>query len=612
MIFNRKFFRFSKPEKKEALTLGLGLNVFLLLSMLYFPAISVWVNPLIKIAVALVGVAILVVFIRSGTESRSQIDWPLVRYSALISILLAALTYCVFYRPMLENFWVGYDEPVLLSIKNVWFDTYDQCCGRPLAGFESFLGNVFMPGNIYSLPITLAVERWFLAVFVFLSMLSILPNARNFVFAAGILVVVNPTETLRFVPGLSTPYLGALIFLFFAYVVFVFSYKRSSRTLLICSCALLWISFFHYETILPIAALAPFTLFLLPQKPELRLWMLAWCLTMANAAIRFLIILLAFRPYQSNYTKGFWSSFDNIPLLFNPIFKFISPIFSTPFAIVPVLAGIATLVSIFLFAQFYRSPESEATTRKQMAICTLIALAGVFFAILPEITVPNFTRLSPNYDGDLTSRLENTPGPFQSIAWAAAIAYLASFLSRANLFFAGGIALLVTASTMNSWETKSKPALNQHMSFQIESNIFRAAAPAILQSPADAVIFFAIPDDKPSPLGFGYHPFHMSCLLFGRPAYAGHLSPALGLKSRATAFPSSLEEKGNYYDLPVTKNLIAFSINNEGGVSQIQNVADLLKSHVQKNSQPNAVSKCSLEIAGRKANGDLPFLFPSN
>src|SRR5258708_9366872 len=123
-------------------------------------------------------------------------DLPNLQSALLAIAFLAAITAIGFYLPMLKHWWVGYDEPVLLSMQAAGFDVYDKCCGRPLAGLEAFLGNQIMPGRIDVLPIVSAIDRWILASALYLLVISILPNAQVLAVASGILMVVSPTETI--------------------------------------------------------------------------------------------------------------------------------------------------------------------------------------------------------------------------------------------------------------------------------------------------------------------------------------------------------------------------------------------------------------------------------
>jgi hypothetical protein len=611
----------SKTERRELLYLALALGMAFALCMFGNYLIAPFINPWVKIACGLVGVFGAIAFVRADSEVGVPSKW---KHSHLLTILaaifLGVLTWFAFYKPMTMHFWIGYDEPVLLSINTMWFDTYEKCCARPLAGLEAFLGNILMPGEIESLPIATAVARWLLAVAIFLFVKTLVPEAKLFAVAAGALMVVNPTETLRFSPGLSLPYGGALAFFFAASFAYVLSYRTASKGLLLLSCLLLGVAFLHYETILPISVLVPpLVWFLLPQGQR-RLWPIAWYLTVAAAAARFLLLFLislAVRGpmYQSGYARRFTlpALLENFPLLLKPILKFVSPLYSgAMISLPPIAIGAGTLVAFLVLGKLFPLRAELVAYRRKIALVGTAALVGVLFAILPEVSVVTLLREIPNFDGGLTSRLEFSPGPFQAILWAAVIAWATSFLPRPEWFFATGIAVVVALSCLDSWQLQAENGpINRHLDFQTESNIFRAAAATITQSPPDSVIFFAIPDDQPSALGFGYHPFHMSCLLFGRPAYAGHYSPDLGLRWRMTAFPSPLDRPDNYFLLPETKNIVLFSVSRDGSVTEIARDMTTSGAATSQTMKTNSMGLCSIPAAPLRANGDLPFLLPA-
>jgi hypothetical protein len=572
----------------------------------------------VKIVCAAIATAGAIVFCRQKTAYETTLlARPNFYLVVLTAISLGILTWLAFYRPMLQHFWVGYDEPVLLSINAPWFPTWDVCCARPLAGLEAYFGNLVMPGTIDSLTFTNALERWILAVGVFLFLVSLLPEAKSFAVAAGFLMVVNPAELLRFSPGLSLPYGGAMIFFIFASYFFISSYNSASRLLLLLACGFLGIAFLHYESILLVATIVPVLLWSLPVRPQRGLWAAAWYATTFLFFARFAIFFLSGPSYQSNYARKYslFSLIEYFPLLFKPIFRFITPIYDRNlFTPLPAALGIATFIFLaFIVGAFKKQPIGFAPLRQPMKFVGLFSLAGVALTILPGISVASFLMKNiPNFDGDLTSRLEFMPGPFQAIAWAAALGWAASFLAGSQYWFAAAISVLVSCSVLNSLELQAKGGtLNSYLDFQKESDIFRAAAPIIERSPADATVFFVIPDDKPSPFGFGYHPLNMTCLLFGREGYAGHYSPQFGFRLRNTAFPSPIDQAANYAALPDFKNIVILSVDDDQNVTELKLTPTEMQSANAVFPKTAAGHPCTIPTASARPNGDLPFLLPS-
>jgi hypothetical protein len=359
--------------------------------------------------------------------------------------------------------------------------------------------------------------------------------------------------------------------------------------------------------------MAPVLLWLLPVKPQRLLWAAAWYLTAFLAFVRFAVFFFGGSTYQSNYVRqfSFSSLFKYFPLLFKPIFRFLTPLFDQQlFTLLPMALGIGTFVLlIFVVMRFSRkAKEPLIPARRQTAIIGLASLVAVTLTLLPEISVPALLKAMPNFDGDLTSRLEFTPGPFQAIAWVAAIGWISSFLSRPQYWFAAGISILVSCSVLDAVELQAKHGtLNTYLDLQKESDILRSAAPMIQQSPPDTVIFFAIPDDSPSPFGFGYHPYYMTCLLFGRESYAGHYSPKYGIRRRATAFPSPIDAADNYVPLKGIKDLIVLSVDDQQNVTPIE----IQPSEPAELKTSGTSGPCLIPQAKALPNGDLPFLLPS-
>jgi hypothetical protein len=609
-MFQSIFDDFKTTDPKSALTF------LLILSAVGYPLLT-GAHFAATIFCAIVALGSAIVFCRQGaTYEVSASSRPDLSLVFLTAVCLGILTWLAFYRPMLEHFWAGYDEPVLLSMNSPWYDYYDKCCARPLAGLEAYFGNLVMPGDIGSLPFVNAVERWLLAVGLFLFMISLIPEAKLFAVATGLLMVVNPAELLRFTPGLGLPYGGVMLFFILASFLFISSYNSASRLLLLLGCSLLGIAFLHYESIFLVSTIIPVLLWWLPARPQRSLWAAAWYSTTFLLLLRFAIFFFSGQTYQSNFARRFTirTLFENFPLLIKPIFRFITPIYDRNiFTPLPATLGVATFLFLaFIIGNPNSQPEGFASQRKQMKFVWSFSLAAITLAILPLIGVASFLRTIPNLDGDLTSRLEFTPGPFQAIAWAALIGWASSFLPRSRYWFAAGISVLISCSVLNSLELQAnKGTLNTYLDFQKESDIFRAAAPMIEHSPVGSTIFFVINDDKPSPFGFGYHPFHMTCLLFGRESYAGHYSPRFGFRQRNTAFPSPIDQADNYTPLTGFTNMIVLSVDNDQNVTELKLTPEMEFWNSASSKPTGGSGSCAVPVASARPNGDLPFLLPS-
>ncbi len=312
--------------------------------------------------------------------------------------------------------------------------------------------------------------------------------------------------------------------------------------------------------------------------------------------------------YQSNYADHYTISafLEYFPILFEPIFKFVSPhYFFTNFFtnLLPLISCIVTFLALSLCPNIFSS--------KQMWVAISIGLGCVFLAILPEISVPVFLNASGNKDPDLiTMRLEFLPGPFQAIVIASLTGLMAS-LFRSKYFFSAGIGLIVAFSVADSLNLqKNNGLLNPYLDLQQELSILRNAAPLINKSPHESTIFFIIPDDEPSPFGYGYHPFQMSCLLFGRPAYAGHFSSDFGIRHRVSAYPSPIDQANNYAPLVGIKNLTLLTVDNKGNVTDTAASLrrGLISSEHNAGKTNGPLGPCTIDKAKRTPAGDLPYV----
>lgn len=180
------------------------------------------------------------------------------------------------------------------------------------------------------------------------------------------------------------------------------------------------------------------------------------------------------------------------------------------------------------------------------------------------------------------------------------------YLLSAHLFKSKVIYILVMIFIFLSWATKNyefqehKGAINSYVDYKVISNAFQGVERIIPPLDDNAVLFFVIDKNKNSPLGWGYHVLHMSCLMFGRPGFQGfidekgeyHIRGITGYKDESYAQPISL------------KNPVVFTVDNSGNVSRVLNPP----------ANPDAnvpAQQCAVRHDKHRINGFLPYLAPN-
>lgn len=545
-------------------------------------------------------------------KSLNELAQPsLINFRDLISItfFLATIAFFAFFIPMKMKYWIGLDEPVLLGQISPWYKYYDDCCARPMAGLEAYLGVSLVPGSIYGLTIVNVIARFLTGFFVFLSVLVLSNGMKQLSIAAAILMIINPIESLRFTPGISLPYVGVTMYLIGGISLFLLSLRNSLRFLLLISCGLLGVAFLHYESIFLVAAILPITVFMIPNIKERVVWVSAWYATMGFFALRFLLFYNKSSSYQAHYYEklNYSSVFESLLVLIKPIIKFIALPTSYTFYTGWIISAI---ISIAAF-HFLRTKNQKEIRISRVNLLTIIAITffALFLAILPGVLVVPLAAFIPDFATDPTMRLEFVAAPFQAILVSLCCLLVASFFPKIKILFPLIIASIIFLSIYHSFEFQRRGGhLNSYLDFQKESDILRRSDVFLSNIRNDEIIFFEIPDELPSPLGWGYHIFHMSCLLYGVPGYAGHISDVDGLYHRNFPYPSNLGDTNNYTKLNGVKKVRTLRVDKNGYVQEIMGGFGAGK--IDPNlpiSDRGFLGECTVPKASR-IRGNLPFL----
>lgn len=577
-------------------------------SILLFKNIQFASNPIL----ILISVISLIAFLANAPQnSLKELTQPnLIKLRDLIAIIffLAIVTYLAFFIPMEMKYWIGLDEPVLLGQISPWYKYYDDCCARPMAGLEAYLGVSLMPDKIYGLLLANVIARFLTGFFIFLSVLVLSNGMKQLSIAAAILMIINPVESLRFTPGISLPYVGVTMYLTGAVSLFLLSLRNYSRLLLLISCAFLGVGFLHYESIFLVATILPLAVLMIQSERERTVWLVAWYAIMGFFAIRFFLFYNKNLSYQAHYYEklNYSSILESLIVLVKPIILFVT--FPTDYTIYSAWI-ISTIIAFALFCLLKAKNEKYNTVSK---VGLLIAITFVFLALilalLPGILVVPLAASIPDFASDPTMRLEFVAAPFQAILISLICFLAASLFPKIKILFPVIISSIVLISIYNSFEFQRRGGnLNSYLDIQKESDILRRSDKLLNDLKPNEIIFFEISDDTPSPFGWGYHVFHMSCLLYGVPGYAGHKSDVNGLYHRNFSYPSDIHNTTNYTKLNGAQNVRILKIYQNNDVREIRDGFGSGKINLNLPiSDRGFLGECTVPKA-KRINGNIPF-----
>lgn len=470
----------------------------------------------------------------------------------VISLGLVVIWFIGFVLPTRQYYYVGMDEPVSIPFQNIWQSFYDQIANRPLGGMEAYLGILLTPGNWEGIFWLFIVLRLLSAVLLFSLLRRLLGKGQLLPFLAAALYLVNPAEPSRFLMYMI-PYSGAVFFLLLALWLLMVSYLRQSRFLLAAACVNMGISLLHYEAGFPSVLLGFAVLFLLPRRHGLRpevTWMAAWAGTVVLLSARF-IQFYSFSPNEVTYQSGYVFNAENTNALFTMLnnlwtqgmvtFAYFAKALEDPagmgrFSVVGlIVGGLMAICAVWL----YRSvPDMQPSRRAYVigiVLCSVAILLG-FAAWLP------FPPLGlRNWQENPTIRNHHYSSVAQAAFWMLVIAWAVSWLPpriRRSALVSGCAMLVALGTSANYAQQANGDFFNEGTTLEKISAVFQYVHAAHPQMPDNAVIFFLLDEDKPSPLGWAFHIRDLSCVLFGVPAYQGTYSSEQGWLARSiTNYP---------------------------------------------------------------------------
>jgi hypothetical protein len=413
-----------------------------------------------------------------------------------IAVLLLMLTLVAFYLPLRINFWGGVDEFTCFQPRdsNVWSDTWDRGLGRPLVGMPAWIAKHLMPGRIEGF-LWLAVFLCFgNAWLLFLLLGRLMPRATAIPTLAAILLIVHRADPLRFfIMWASNHYETVIFLLLLASWLFVLSYERQNRILLVLACVALSGALLSNESAYPSAALIPVLgLAVRREWKRYSVWAFAWYGTITLLATRLALFLLISR--DASYQSGFLKELIRHPRAL---------LLSLSDKLLPALIYFHRSASwrgygSFVCAAFALAAVSVLAARRSLAgeRITLRVIALTAVAILCGVLpfLPVNTALRTHF--------------LVAPAEATMLALVIVLVARAFPARLGGIAAAVAAGLLAANATVAAIQTQQRhpssVRFEHTVQLFRQIHGISPSFVPNTLLVFVLEDPDRSPLGFNY------------------------------------------------------------------------------------------------------------
>lgn len=526
-------------------------------------------NTVVAAAAAGLGLAGCIIWVRAAHTRHKvigqtpSIDRWMLLYIGSVVIITAVFAFCL---PMRAHFWMGGDEArVLRDYSLGWaaIPLYDLLYARPLTPLGILIGGFFLaPTGVDGFLIWAAIAREASALLLVGIVRLLLPRSWMIPFAAGLLFIVNPSEPTRFAAIHMQGYHLLLLLILLATFLFLLSYRRASRSLLVASMVALGAACLIVEVAFLMALIMPLILLMWRgDRARTAVWIFTWFITLSLCAVR-LLLRSGEVDYQSIVLQGIAPSqiASNILIQITPLFSFFRLADAALWQwLIAIALGILSTVALLLVAR-----RSQPVGKGTLVLMLIICLGYIC------LTVSMFLPLT----GILAQiRTQFAPSPGQALFWALVLTLFAvRFTPRqANLVVALAVGVMVTLSTVNGFSDETRTAFaapnTRYEALVRTIRDVRAVSP---QYDSGAYIVFYLEPDTSSPLGWSYMLIDLSRSLFGATSVlTGHQGYA------GIVIPLN-DERSADFGLPIitADRMVAFRLASDGHATLLETLPD--------------------------------------
>jgi hypothetical protein len=484
-----------------------------------------------------------------------------------ICMVILLCTIGGFYLPMRSQFWMGGDEIyVLQNGIEGWsaIPRFDSMNNRPFTPLASILAAQLTDTIDGYLWVALA-SRYLTALFLF-GLTRVLVGEDGLALVAAVLFVVNPSEPTRFLAVYMQGYNTVVIATVASLALFVHSYDRVNRVLLLISCASLGMALSLVEAVFLLAILWPLVvLWRGARRPHTWVWVSGWAATVFLFAARVVHFQLT---NSQSYQQSLIPTSIHFSQLAVNFFRQLLP--TLAFARVNEVSVGHWLAAapLFLLCLVGIAAVGVATniTRKRLIVVSVGSVVAIVLSVLLYMPI----------SGILSSiRTQFLAAPAQAVLWAMFIGLVSTWVPRSYKRWTVAVAagFLVLTATAGAFEEQPHRPINPSVTFEKTVSIVRQVldlAPAV--KPETRLVFIFSPRAD-SPLGWDYYVHYLSQYILGVDGFQlGYIDP-LGRGYKLTTTGATAVHAP---DSPGYDKLVAFEIDAAGAVRLLQTLPSAL------------------------------------
>jgi hypothetical protein len=443
-------------------------------------------------------------------ETTGRLAWW---QTALVAGLLAACTYACFYLPLRIHFWGGADDcinfldfPLLPSLK-----ACDDGKSRPFVIVPPLAGAALTPNRIEGFLWLAAAMCWANALLLFAIVRQVLPRARVLPVAAAVLLIADRSDPARFFILWATNfYWMALGLLLLGVWLFLWSYRRGSRPLLLAGCLALAASLLLYEAAYPLALLVPaLGWFMRAHRRRLAVWSYAWLGTLGLLGAR-LALFLAHKGADSYQAQAAGSGFRDPAVLWSTFLHHLEAAlvnFQASGAWAVHRQTVAIVLGLVLAAAAvvaWRAGAAKAPRRGQYLVALGVAVLVFLLGLVPFLSMPYVFR----------THFFAAPG--QALVVAGGLCLVGSLLGRrlGAAVVAVAVAVVVANGTAEAVAAQ-RHQQTQPVTFERAVHLFRQVHGVCPNPPPDGLILLYYDDPTRVPFVCNYCCLQVSRRVFG-------------------------------------------------------------------------------------------------
>lgn len=563
--------------------------------------------------ISIVGLCLWWAITYSDTRKRVFDRNGLTSYWVLVSILIVGGTFLVYAPISLMHFDTGTDLTIAFGVDKVWFPIWAEYINRPLASIGPIIAMLLSENSLDGFLIVNILCRLFTGLLLVFICYLLYPNNLVLGLLSGVFFSVNHSELSQFNLW-SIYYNVAVTSLFFAIALWIYSYKKNSRISLGFSCLFLGFSLLQYEHGYFLAAATPILLFLIGWRDRLFIWTLAWWGTLGIFALRLISFMRSRDTYHVDlYATSKWprNTIEWLQMIAENAYIQIKPIFNLGANLSFIADNISLEIpSFFIYfillfqalLLLQRKTQSSSFIDSQSSVNVLII--GICASVLGVIVFFGLPIVDhvPDYATNPTMRYQYFSAVGHSIFWAGIVCIMGAKI-RNNflkiLLISISASLLCIGSISESFDYQEKRgALNSYLSHDKSAATFRAIKNVLPNLKANDLIFFELPDNINSPIGWNYTGLHYSCRFFGSPMNQGKIDADGNLKVRVWSYSS-----GEYSQAPTCETIHFLRYLDSGKVEFIKTVHQNVPSNL-----PGCKQMCLVSPDQNLSSANPPYL----